>query len=156
MGKTFFLESIRKCFDVVGKRVIFIRGNELKNNLVQVRDSAEYSSRLAKLRELHKNCDVLLIDDVQLLGNQEDILAELFTVISHLIEKKRHIIITADSPPEYLVGFKDRLITRFKGGLNIPILKIDNKSSDVLFKFFAEKYGLRFVRRDMRQIRRFA
>lgn len=73
------------------------------------------------LRKKYQQHDVLLLDDVQILGKMERTQEEIFYIFEHLLQYGKQIIITSDKPPQKLEGLHDRLITRFKWGLTADI-----------------------------------
>ncbi|MBQ9362124.1 MAG: chromosomal replication initiator protein DnaA [Bacteroidaceae bacterium] len=71
----------------------------------------------------YQTIDVLIIDDVQELSGKEDTQNTLFHIFNHLHLNKKQIILTADRPPIDILGLEDRLLTRFKWGLQAEIEK---------------------------------
>ncbi len=71
----------------------------------------------------YQNIDVLIIDDIQELSNKEKTQNTFFHIFNHLHLNGKQIILTADRPPVAIVGLEDRLLTRFKWGLQAEIEK---------------------------------
>ena len=72
---------------------------------------------MERFREKYRNCDVLLIDDVQFLGKTDKIQEEFFHTFNELHAKNGQIVMTSDCQPKLLKGFEDRLRTRFEWGI---------------------------------------
>ena len=71
----------------------------------------------------YQTIDVLIIDDVQELSGKQDTQNTLFHNFNHLHLNKKQIILTADRPPIDILGLEERLLTRFKWGLQAEIEK---------------------------------
>lgn len=71
----------------------------------------------------YQTIDVLIIDDIQELSNKEKTQNTFFHIFNHLHLNGKQIILTADRPPVHIVGLEDRLLTRFKWGLQVEIEK---------------------------------
>ncbi len=71
----------------------------------------------------YQTIDVLIIDDVQELSGKQDTQNTFFHIFNHLHLNKKQIILTADRPPIDILGLEDRLLTRFKWGLQAEIEK---------------------------------
>ena len=76
---------------------------------------------MEKFREKYRNCDVLLIDDVQFLGKTDKIQEEFFHTFNELYAKKSQIVMTSDKPPKSLKGFENRLQSRFENSVMADI-----------------------------------
>ncbi len=68
-------------------------------------------------KEKYRNCDVLMLDDIQFLAGKEQTQEEFFHTFSALYEADKQIILTSDRPPREIKPLEDRLRTRFEGGL---------------------------------------
>lgn len=61
--------------------------------------------------------DVLIIDDIHFLSGKEKTQDSFFHIFNHLHQKGKQLIITSDKSPVDMVGFEQRLLSRFKWGL---------------------------------------
>ncbi|MEI6347951.1 MAG: chromosomal replication initiator protein DnaA [Bacteroidota bacterium] len=61
--------------------------------------------------------DVLIIDDIHDLSGKEKTQDAFFHIFNHLHQKGKQLIITSDKSPVEMVGFEQRLLSRFKWGL---------------------------------------
>jgi chromosomal replication initiator protein len=69
--------------------------------------------------------DVLIIDDIHFLANKNKTMETFFHVFNHLHQSKKVMIFTADVHPSELKGVEDRLINRFKSGLQVELQEPD-------------------------------
>jgi chromosomal replication initiator protein len=61
--------------------------------------------------------DVLIIDDIHDLSGKEKTQDAFFHIFNHLHQKGKQLVITSDKSPVEMVGFEQRLLSRFKWGL---------------------------------------
>jgi len=71
----------------------------------------------------YQTIDVLIIDDVQELSGKKSTQNTFFHIFNHLHLNNKQIILTADRPTIDIVGLEERLLTRFKWGLQAEIEK---------------------------------
>ena len=79
-------------------------------------DSLRTSTTLAFKRR-YRECDVLLIDDVQFMENKEGLQEEFFHTYNDLKGASKQIVLTSDRPPKSIETLEDRLRSRFLSGL---------------------------------------
>lgn len=71
----------------------------------------------------YQSIDVLIIDDIQELIGKQATQNTFFYILNHLLLIGKQIIICCDREPGKLEGMEQRLVTRFKMGLNVEIEK---------------------------------
>jgi chromosomal replication initiator protein len=75
------------------------------------------SRSLDTFKQLYRNVDVLLIDDVQFLASKAKTEEEFFHTFNALYENGRQLVLTCDRLPQALAGLEERLRERFEAGL---------------------------------------
>lgn len=113
LGKTHLLQSVGNFCLNGGKMVICVTSEQFITDFAYNLNNHS----MERFREKYRNCDVLLIDDVQFLGKTDKIQEEFFHTFNELHAKNGQIVMTSDRQPKLLKGFEDRLRTRFEWGI---------------------------------------
>ncbi len=69
----------------------------------------------------YRDADILLIDDLQFIGNHRQGHQILFHLLDHLLMSGKQVALACDRPPLELGELDDRLLSRFSGGLVVDI-----------------------------------
>jgi chromosomal replication initiator protein len=140
LGKTHLLYAItneikRRTPDV---KIIYIRGEDFVNELVECMQKQMHSAFRAKYR----GTDVLLIDDIHFIAGKTAMQEEFFNTFTSLYEAEKQIILTSDRPPCEIKNLTDRLRTRFEWGLTADIQPPSPELRAAIIKMKAQKYGI--------------
>jgi chromosomal replication initiator protein len=122
LGKTHVLHAIGNEIlrRTPGARVRLVTGEQFMNEYIAVTHAGNRT--LEKREEFRRryrlDCDLLLLDDIQLWrGSAVETRHEFFLTFNELYEAHKQIVITSDRPPSDLPDIEERLKTRFHHGL---------------------------------------
>jgi chromosomal replication initiator protein len=87
--------------------------------------SATQRNKINDFIYFYQQIDILIVDDIQELESLDKTQDAFFHIFNHLIQNNKKIILTSDRPPVELKNLKDRLLTRFKGGILAEIQRPD-------------------------------
>ena len=141
MGKTHLMHAIGRALmtNSTGMRIIYTSSERFTNEVV----SGIRLERMPQLRQRYRSADVLLIDDIQLLGNKERTQEEFFHTFNELHDNQKQIVISSDSPPKDIPGLLERLRSRFEWGLMADIQPPDLETKMAILDKKAELEGIR-------------
>ena len=100
---------------------------------------------LQVFRELYRELDVLIIDDIHFLANKSGTQEEFFHTFNALYNEQKQIVISSDSPPEQIPELEQRLVSRFKMGLAAVIESPSFEMRVALFRQKANERGLQLL-----------
>lgn len=127
LGKTHLLQaSGHECLEL-GKKVIY----KTSKGFMKDYQNAILANKFDSFNSEYKDCDLLLIDDIQFLGTTDKIQEEFFHIFNDIVERNGQIIMTSDVAPINLNGIEDRLKSRFNKGVlaNISVPDIETKKA---------------------------
>ena len=117
--------------------VLYVTGNEFKTQYMD----AVKGNRLVDFMAFYMKIDVLLVDDIQDLQGQGSQNA-FFNVFNHLHHSGKQLIFTSDRAPVDLQNFEERLLSRFKWGLNVELSRPDYDTRLAMLKARAFREGV--------------
>ena len=140
LGKTHLLHAIRT---VTRQRhpdayIVLVRGEDFMNELI----SAIQTARNLEFREKYRSCDLLLVDDIQIIAGKQSTQEEFFHTFNALYEANKQIVFTSDRPPQEMLLLTDRLKSRFESGLIADIQAPDYETRVAILKNKAVQMGM--------------
>lgn len=126
LGKTHLLHAIGNEFIKVypDKSVKYISSDDFSRQIYNAFISDDKTS-IEKIKDEYFGYDLLLIDDIQILSGRTKINEILFVIFNNAIKNKKYIVFTSDKNIDLLVGFEDRMKSRFHSGITLTIQKPD-------------------------------
>lgn len=119
-------------------RVIYTKGDDFINFMV---DCLAHEN-MATFRDRYRNCDVLLVDDIQFIAGKVATQNELFHTFQALFDEGKQIILASDRPPKDINPLEERLRSRFEQGLLADINPPDLELRVAIIKKKAEDIGI--------------
>jgi chromosomal replication initiator protein len=115
LGKTHLLHAIGNYVqeNFPNRHLRYVSTETFMNEFVD----AIRTTTTAAFKRRYRECDVLLIDDVQFMEGKESLQEEFFHTFNHLYGASKQIVLTSDRPPKSIATLEDRLRSRFLSGL---------------------------------------
>ncbi len=119
LGKTHLTQAIGNYIldnDPLAK-VLYVKADSF------IEDFANLLKR-QKMDDFHlkyRDIDVLLVDDIQIMGGATKTQMEFFKLFDILYQQNKQIVITSDKPASELKNMMSRLTSRFEVGLSVDI-----------------------------------
>lgn len=124
LGKTHLLHAIgHYALSLYPKlKVRYVNSEEFTNEFINaIRLNKTDNSAVEEFHRRYRELDILLIDDIQFIGDKEQTMEGFFHTFNALYEADKQIVITSDVHPNYLNGFEERLTSRFGSGLLVDV-----------------------------------
>ncbi|MCY3022190.1 MAG: chromosomal replication initiator protein DnaA [Planctomycetota bacterium] len=115
LGKTHLMQGIAHALQerTPPANVIYLSCEEFTNAYVW----AVQNRRLDAFRERFRNCDALLMDDVQFLAGREKTQEEFLHTFDALRQAHKQVVLCADAAPRDIKRLDPKLVTRFQSEL---------------------------------------
>lgn len=141
MGKTHLLNAvgnhIKEKFPK--QTIMYCSAERFLNDCVSAIRHKEMHKFRARYRE---QCQVLLMDDIHVLGNTEAVQEEFFHTLNEFFEKGHQVVVASDRMPRDIQGMEDRIRTRLEWGLIADIKMPDIETRVAILRYKAERHRL--------------
>ena len=117
LGKTHILNAIGNELKKTDKKIIYLSAERFMYQFVKSIKNKDTQ----KFKDVFRNVDVLILDDIQFISGKEVTQEEFFYTFNSLIENQSQVIISCDRPPNDLDRIQDRIKSRLAGGLVVDI-----------------------------------
>ena len=115
-GKTHLLQAI-------GNKVLE-NNPEKRVKYISAENLLEIELEIQKVRDAE--LDLLIVDDIQILGEKDDMIQEkFFNLFNSLHVKDKQMVFSSDTEPDQLENVPSRLIVRFKWGMTACLTSIE-------------------------------
>ena len=141
MGKTHLLHAIGNHVqeNLPHLKIRYVSAERFLNEYVSGIRRGEMEKFRSRYRE---KCDLLLIDDIQVLKNGDRVQEEFFHTLNSLFEKQRQVVVASDKMPKDIKGLEDRIRTRLEWGLIADIQMPDFETRLAILRYKAEKKNI--------------
>ena len=132
LGKTHLMQAIGNEIlkNSPDKNVVYVTSERFTNDMIE----SIQQKNMGTFRQLYRNVDVLLVDDIQFIENKQGTQEEFFHTFNDLYLNNKQIVITSDRPVKELVTIEERLRTRFEWGQVLDINKPDYETRVAILK----------------------
>jgi chromosomal replication initiator protein len=138
MGKTHLLNAVGN--HIIEKdpnlKVLYLSAERFLNECVSSIRRQEMDKFRIKYRT---KCDVLLMDDIQVLGRGEAVQEEFFHTLNDFFDKGQQVVVASDRMPKDINGLEDRIRTRLEWGLIADIQMPELETRMAILKYKAEQ-----------------
>ena len=119
LGKTHLMHSIGNFIadQYPDMKVLYVTSETFTSEFI----TAIREDRKDEFKTKYRECDILLMDDVQFLEGKVETQEEMFHTFNTLYNNNKQIVLTSDQPPKELTALESRLSTRFGMGLTADI-----------------------------------
>jgi chromosomal replication initiator protein len=119
LGKTHLLHAIGHYVieNFPSRRVRYVSTETFMNDFVE----AIRNSNQGTFKRRYRDCDVLLVDDIQFMEGKEGLQEEFFHTFNSLYEGSKQIVLSSDRHPRSIATLEDRLRSRFEWGLTTDV-----------------------------------
>jgi chromosomal replication initiator protein len=140
IGKTHLMHAIgRSLLDNYGRmNIVYTSSERFMNEMI----ACLKNGRITQFHRHYRSADVLLIDDIHVLGGKERTQEEFFHTFNELYEHQKQIVISSDSSPKGLSGLFERLRSRFEWGLIADVQPPDLETKMAILDKKAEIEGV--------------
>ena len=116
-GKTHLLQAI-------GNKVLE-NNPEKRVKYISAKDLLENELEIQKVRS--EKFDLLIVDDIQILGEKDDMIQEkFFNLFNSQHDMNKQMVFSGDSEPDQLENLNFHLIVRFKWGMTACLTSLED------------------------------
>ncbi len=137
MGKTHLINAVGNHVfkNQTNYKICYVSAERFLNECITAIRKNEMHKFRSKYRD-HSN--MLLMDDIQILGRTEAVQEEFFHTLNEYLETNRQVVVASDRMPRDIKGLEDRIRTRLEWGLIADIQMPDMETRVAILRYKAE------------------
>ncbi len=120
------------------KTVLYVSAEKFINQFIDHSKNGEVNDFV----HFYQLIDVLIVDDIHLFVPAQKTQQVFFAIFNHLHQSGKQIILTSDTPPKDLDGMEERLLSRFRWGLNADVTAPDFATRQEIMRRMMKRDGL--------------
>ncbi len=134
LGKTHLLQAIghEVLNKFAEKKILYLTCEKFTNDFVNAMTNGR--GKANDFKDVYRNVDVLLIDDIQFIAGKEGTQEEFFHTFNALHQNNKQIVLSSDRPPKSIPALENRLLTRFEWGMIADISLPDYETRLAILK----------------------
>ena len=138
LGKTHLLHAIghQSAAHKPLSHICYLSAEEFMNEFISSLKNKQMEGFRQKYR---RDCDVLLIDDIQFIAGKASTQDEFFHTFNALYEDNKQIVLTSDKYPQEIPDLEERLRSRFQWGLIADIQAPEFETRVAILRHKAEE-----------------
>ncbi len=142
IGKTHLLHAVAHEVQKNNPNMVvrYATCEEILNCFVESLKSHQYGSFRSQLRDV----DMLLVDDIHVLGSKGQLQEQFFNAFNALYSEGKQIILTSDKRPSEISGLEARLISRFEQGVTTEIYAPGLEVRIAILRGMQQNFMMRF------------
>lgn len=119
LGKTHLMQAIGQEWlrRTGNSKVVYLTCEKFTNEFID----AVRKGDLERFRRRYRSAEVMLIDDIQFLGNKDRTQEEFFHTFNTLLDGHCQVVLTSDRPASEIKNLEPRLVSRFECGLTVEL-----------------------------------
>ncbi len=123
-------------------KILYVTCERFTNEFIQ----AVRTGRAKEFKDLYRNVDLLLIDDIQFITGKEGTQEEFFHTFNTLHQNNKQIIISSDRPPKAIAALEKRLLSRLEWGMLVDVGAPDLETRVAILQIKCLKKGIKLER----------
>ena len=120
------------------KSVLYVSAEKFINQFIDHSKNNEINDFI----HFYQLIDVLILDDIHLFVPATKTQDVFFAIFNHLHQSGKQIILTSDTAPKDMEGMQERLLSRFRWGLNADIQAPEFETRQAILQVKMKQEGL--------------
>ncbi|MDO4897539.1 MAG: chromosomal replication initiator protein DnaA [Moraxella sp.] len=124
LGKTHLISAVAHRYQKAGLSYCFFdKDSFFKVATTALRMEKNETGHVERLMESISQADLLIVDDVHMINSKSGptVTGLLMGLFGEFTQGTKRLILASDRPPSRMANFDERFLSRFSGGLSLPI-----------------------------------